>query len=106
MLFRLAFPCTRIATQTGRRAVNILRISNLQPRPPYPFAAPGADGLMQIIGVVADSVNDGPDRPIQPAIFPPYSIQVWTGTGILVRTRVAPESILRSIQKRIAAVNP
>jgi predicted permease len=85
---------------------HFLKISNLQTRPPYSFAAPGADGWMQVIGVVADSVNDGPDRPIQPAIFLPYSIQVWTGTGILVRTRIAPESILRSIQKRVAAVNP
>jgi predicted permease len=85
---------------------HFLKISNLQNRPPYSFAAPGADGWMQIIGVVADSVNDGPDRPIRPAVFLPYSIQVWTGTGILVRTRVLPESILRSIQKRIAAVNP
>jgi predicted permease len=85
---------------------HFLKISNLQTRPPYTFAAPGADGWMQIIGVVADSVNDGPDRPIQSAIFLPYSIQVWTSTGILVRTRIVPESILRSIQKQVAAVNP
>lgn len=61
---------------------------------------------MQIIGVVADSVNDGPDQPIKPAIFLPYSIQVGTSTHILVRTRLAPESILRSIRKQIVAVNP
>jgi ABC-type antimicrobial peptide transport system permease subunit len=61
---------------------------------------------MQIIGVVADSVNDGPDRPVQPAIFLPYSIQVGRGTQILVRTRTDPELVVRSIQKRIAAVNP
>jgi len=83
-----------------------LRIHNLQSRPPYSFAAPGADGWMQIIGVVADSVNDGPDRPIQPAIFLPYSIQVGRGTQILVRTRTDPELVVRSLQKRIAAVNP
>lgn len=61
---------------------------------------------MQIIGVVADSVNDGPDRPILPAIFLPYSIQVGRGTQILVRTRTDPGLVLHSIQKRIAAVNP
>jgi ABC-type antimicrobial peptide transport system permease subunit len=55
---------------------------------------------------VADSVNDGPARPIQPAIFLPYSIQVGRGTQILVRTRTDPELVVRSIQKRIAAVNP
>jgi len=85
---------------------HFVKIFNLQPRPPYSFAAPGSDGWMQIIGVVADSVNDGIDRPVQAAIFLPYSIQVWTGTRILVRTRILPESTLHSIRKQIAAVDP
>jgi predicted permease len=83
-----------------------VRIRNLQGRPPESFASPGVDGWMQIIGVVADSVNDGPDRPVQPAIFVPYSIHVIMGTQILVRTRTEPESVLRSIHRQIAAVNP
>jgi len=85
---------------------HFVKIFNLQPRPPYSFAAPGGDGWMQVIGVVADSVNDGVDRPIQSAIFLPYSIQVWAGTRILVRTRILPESTIHSIQKQVAAVNP
>ena len=85
---------------------HFVKIFNLQPRPPYSFAAPGSDGWMQIIGVVADSVNDGVDRPVQSAIFLPYSIQVWTDTRILVRTRILPESTLYRIRSQIAAVNP
>ncbi|HEV2401785.1 MAG TPA: ABC transporter permease [Candidatus Sulfotelmatobacter sp.] len=85
---------------------HFVKIFNLQSRPPYSFAAPGVDGWMQIIGVVADSVNDGVDRPVQSAIFLPYSIQVGTGTRILVRTRISPESTLHSIRKQIAVVNP
>ena len=91
---------------TESALVHFLKVSNLQPRPPYSFAAPGADGWMQVIGVVGDGVDDGPDHTIQPAIFLPYSVQVWMDTRILVRTRVVPEPILRSIQKQIAAVNP
>lgn len=85
---------------------HFVKVFNLQSRPPYSFAAPGVDGWMQIIGVVADSVNDGVDRPVQAAIFLPYSIQVGTGTRILVRTRISSESTLHSIRKKIAVVNP
>jgi predicted permease len=83
-----------------------VKIHNLQGRPPDSFSVPGVDGWMQVIGVTADSVNDGPDRPIRPAIFLPYSIDVFMGTQILVRTRTDPEPLLRSMQKQIAAINP
>jgi putative ABC transport system permease protein len=83
-----------------------LKIPRLQRPPLNGFAAPGVDGWMQVIGVVADSVNDGLDQPVQPAIFLPYSVEMWMSTHILVRTRVAPESIFHSIRKQIAAVNP
>jgi predicted permease len=83
-----------------------LKIPRLQRPPLYGFAAPGAGEWMQVIGVVGDSVNDGLDQPIQPAIFLPYSIEVGMSTHILVRTRVAPESIFHSIQKQIATVSP
>ena len=39
-------------------------------------------------------------------MFLPYSIQVWTSAQILVRTYIAPESIVRIIQNHIATVNP
>jgi ABC-type antimicrobial peptide transport system permease subunit len=61
---------------------------------------------MQVIGVVADALDDGLDKPVRPAVYTPYSAQMWMGTEILVRTRVAPESILHSIRKQLAAVNP
>lgn len=83
-----------------------LKIPRLERPPLYGFAAPGAGEWMQVIGVVGDSVNDGLDQPIQPAIFLPYSIEVGMSTHILVRTRVAPESIFHSIQKQIATVSP
>ncbi len=68
--------------------------------------APGAGGWMQIIGVVADSINDGVDQPIRPAMFVPYSTELWMGTQCLVRTRIAPETIENALRRQIALINP
>ncbi|WP_251106414.1 ABC transporter permease [Alloacidobacterium dinghuense] len=73
---------------------------------PGVWNAPEASGWMQIIGVVADSINDGVDQPTRPAMFVPYSTQLWMGTQFLVRTRIAPDSLQNSIRRQIALVNP
>jgi predicted permease len=68
--------------------------------------APAAGGWMQVIGVVADSINAGIDHPIRPAMFVPYSTELWMGTEFLVRTRVAPETIENAIRRQIDRINP
>lgn len=83
-----------------------LKLPLLISRPPNVLAAPGADGWMQVIGVMADLRNNGLARPVRPAVFVPYSTQLWMSAEILVRSRVAPESILHSVRRQIAAVNP
>jgi predicted permease len=83
-----------------------LKVPTLKNEPPYTLTVPGADGWMQVIGVVADALNDGLDKPVKPAIFVPYRIQMWMGTQILVRSRAAPESIVRSVRKQLSSVNP
>ena len=83
-----------------------LKLSKLFNNPPRSFKAPGADGWLQVIGVVGDALNNGIEKPADPAIFAPYSLQTWMGTTILVRSRLAPEAIQHSIRKQLAAVNP
>jgi len=73
---------------------------------PDRLTAPQAGNWMQVIGVVGDSVNDGVDQPVRPAIYVPYSTLMPMGTQILVRTRTAPETVSYSIRKQLAAVNP
>ncbi|MGB6133626.1 MAG: ABC transporter permease [Acidobacteriaceae bacterium] len=85
---------------------HFVRIPKLQNPPPNVPMAPGANGWLQIIGVVGDAVNGGIDQPVQPAVFAPYSLEVLGGTQILVRTRSAPAGLLDSLRKRVAAVNP
>jgi ABC-type antimicrobial peptide transport system permease subunit len=68
--------------------------------------APGADGWLQVIGVVGDALNDGLENPVKPAVFAPYSLQMWMGTSILIRSPMPVDAIIRSTRKQLATVNP
>jgi predicted permease len=83
-----------------------LRIPRLVGQPPQVLDAPGSDGWLQIIGVVNDAVNDGLEKPVLPAAYLPYTINMWMFTQILVRTQGPPLAMMHSIQQQIAAVNP
>jgi putative ABC transport system permease protein len=83
-----------------------LRTSDLIDQPPYSPSARGATGWLQIIGIVADSLDDGMRSPIKPAIYVPYSLHVWMGTQILAKTRVPPLSVVKDIGALVAKVDP
>lgn len=83
-----------------------LKFARLYNNPPRTFTAPGADGWLQVIGVVGDALNNGIEKPVEPAIFAPYSLQLWMGTSFLARSHVAPEILERSIRRQLATVNP
>jgi len=83
-----------------------VKIPSLKDQPPYQRAAAGADGWFQIIGVAADVRDDGLRNPIKPQVYVPYPAQMWMFTQILVRTRVAPLSILRDIRAEIVKIDP
>jgi predicted permease len=74
-------------------------------RPSPDPSAPGATGWMQIVGIAADSLNDGLRDPIRPAIYVPYSTHMWSFTRILARTRVSPLSVVQSVREQIAKVD-
>lgn len=83
-----------------------LRIPSLKSEPPERLVAPGGDGWLQIIGVTADALDDGLDKPTKPAIYLPYTINMWMWTQILVRGRTDPRAILHSVKQQIVVVNP
>jgi predicted permease len=85
----------------GRR----FRFLNMKDEPPYSPAAAGADGWMEIVGIVADARNDGLRNPIKPAFYVPYALKMRMFTQILVRTRVPPLSILRDIRAELVRVD-
>jgi predicted permease len=67
---------------------------------------PNTDGRLQVVGVVADSVNNGLDEPVLPALYMPYTRLMWMGTQFLVRTQGPPLAALRSVRLAIQSVNP
>src|ERR1700722_10136725 len=82
-----------------------IRIPAMKDESPYSPAATGADGWLQIVGVVADVRDDGLRNPIKPALYVPYTIKMRMFTQILVRTRVAPLSILHDIRARLVQLD-
>lgn len=83
-----------------------LRLVDLKPEPPYAPIAQGADGWLQIVGVVADVRDDGLRKPIKPAVYVPYTLQMWMFTQILVRTRIPPLAALRDVRAQVVKVDP
>ena len=90
----------------AQSALRSLRLPRLTSQPPYLLNAAGSDGWLQIIGVSADALDDGLARAILPAIYLPYSMNMFMGTQILVRTQGEPLAMLHNIRQQIAAVNP
>jgi len=59
----------------------------------------------QVIGVVADSRNDGLERPPAPAIYVPYTTFMWDSTNLLIRTAAPPLASLHAIRSALHSVN-
>lgn len=83
-----------------------IRIPSLKDQPPYQRAVTGSDNWMQIIGIVADSRDDGLRKPTKPAVYVPFTTQMWMFTQILVRTRVPPLSLLHDIRAQLVQIDP
>lgn len=72
----------------------------------YRVSVPGSDGWLQIVGVVSDVRDDGLGKPVKPAIYVPFSVQMVMWTQILVRTRGEPLAILRAVRGKVHEVDP
>ncbi len=83
-----------------------IRLPQLKSQPPYFIDVAGSDGWMQIMGVVADVPDDGLGKPVKPAIYLPYSVQMGMWTAILVRSGGEPLAILRAVRAKVREVDP
>jgi predicted permease len=83
-----------------------VRMPQLATLPPMVLTAAGASGWLPIIGVVADSLDDGLEKPVAPAVYAPYTLLTPPVTQVLVRTRGEPLALLHSIRQQIAIIDP
>jgi predicted permease len=73
---------------------------------PLSAASPQSGEWRQIIGVVADSKNNGLEQPTAPAIFVPYTTFMWDRTQLFLRTANAPLASLKAIRTALHSVDP
>ena len=71
-----------------------VKIPSIKSNPPENLVVPGSDGWLQIIGVTADALDDGVDKPVKPAIYLPFTLNMRMWSQILVRSRVDPRNIV------------
>jgi len=83
-----------------------VRVPRFAALPPMALTANGAAGWLQIIGVVGDSLDDGLDKPVEPAVYAPYTLITLPFTQVLVRTQGEPLAMLHSIKQQIATIDP
>jgi len=83
-----------------------IRVPELKGEPPFRLVAAGSDSWFQVIGVVGDARNDGLRNPTKPSVYVPYTVSMPVWTQILVRTKVPPLTILRSVREQIHSVDP
>ncbi len=83
-----------------------LRVPDMKDAPPYVNTAPGADGWLQIVGIMADKRDDGLRNPILPEVFVPYTLSMRVWTQILVRSDSSPLKLLHAIGMQVNSVDP
>ncbi|HKD08851.1 MAG TPA: ABC transporter permease [Bryobacteraceae bacterium] len=90
----------------GNAVGQAVRFPNMKDAPPYSPAAPGSDGWIRIVGIVADARDDGLRNPILPGVYVPYAIRMQMNTQILVRARVNPLTLLKAVRTALIEVDP
>ncbi len=83
-----------------------VRFASLKDEPPQAPAAPGSNGWLPIVGIVADARDDGLRKPVKAAVYVPYTLRLVVFTQILVRTHQDPLSILKTVRAQLIRVDP
>jgi predicted permease len=73
--------------------------------PPEIVTAEGSGGPLLIIGIAADKLDDGLNKPIEPEVFVPFTLGISTWGQLLIRTDGPPLALLHSIRVAVASVD-
>ncbi|HEY8997752.1 MAG TPA: FtsX-like permease family protein, partial [Edaphobacter sp.] len=73
---------------------------------PASITSPHSGEWRTILGVVADSRNNGLERPVAAAIYVPYSAFMWNGTTVFFRSESDPKTMEQAIRQGLHRLNP
>ena len=97
---RLYFP-------NGDAIGHSIKVPGIEDRPPTVVSAANiANSWLEIVGIARDARNDGLKKPVVAAVYVPYTLIMWQGTQILVRSEVSPLTLLHAIRTQLSSVNP
>ena len=82
-----------------------VKLPELKPQPPYLLAPFSSEDSILIIGVVADKLDNGMAKPIEPEVFAPYTSVMGMYTQILVRSEVPPLTLLHAIRAKVNSID-
>jgi predicted permease len=66
---------------------------------------PNATSTVTVVGIIADTRNDGLRNPTLPAAYLPYTVIAPTGRTLAIRTRTPPLSLLNAVRERIRTID-
>jgi len=81
------------------------RVPDMKEDPPFVVSAATSDSWLQIVGIVADKLDDGMRKPILPEVFLPFTISMHMYTQILVRSEASPLALLHDIGLQVNAID-
>ncbi len=82
-----------------------IKMPEVVAQPPYLLTAPGSEGWLVIVGVVADKLDDGLAKPVVPEAFVPYTMAMGMFTQILVRSQVPPLTLLHAVRVKVNSLD-
>jgi predicted permease len=84
-----------------------LKVPGSEDQPPVELTPPNfKDAWLIIVGIVEDARNDGLENPVRPAIYLPFTLHMSMGTQVLVKSHVAPLTLVHSVREQLKALNP
>ncbi|HUH61894.1 MAG TPA: ABC transporter permease [Terracidiphilus sp.] len=84
---------------------HLVKVPEVTSQPPYEFTAPGVEGGLLIVGIVADKRDAGVVNPVTPEIFVPETVAMGMYTQILVRSQVPPLTLLHAASAAVNSVD-
>lgn len=79
----------------------MIHLDELKPLTTWVLAGPGNDGWVQVVGVVADTPNNGLSDPVSPAVYVPYTLVLDDAVDLVIRTSGNPLNYVRAIREGI-----
>src|SRR5882762_3605751 len=79
----------------------MIHLDELKLRTTWMLAAPGNEGWVRVVGVAADTPNNGLREPVSPAVYVPYTLVTDDAFDLIVRTQGNPLGFVRPIREQI-----